>query len=105
MSPEWITALCALAALIGGGIWAGVTYFASKDYADALNKNFQELRKEFEELKELVTTYVSNEAYYRKHIEDQKVALEKSQTVMENVDGLFRNIDAKLNNGRLKVIN
>ncbi len=105
MTPEWITALCAMIALVGGGIWGGVTYFASKDYAHALNNNFKELKKEFEQLKDLVTTYISNEVYYRKHIEEQRQALEKSQVVMENVDGLFRDIDAKLKNGRLKVAN
>lgn len=104
MSPEWVTAIVAVIALVGGGIWAGVTYFASKDYADALERNLKELKKDFDELREILTSHMANEAYYRQHIEDQRVAIQANKNVMENVDGLFRDIDAKLKNGKLKVI-
>lgn len=104
MSPEWVTAIVAVIALVGGGIWAGVTYFASKDYADALERNFQALKKDFDELKDNLNTLMANEIYYRQHIEDQRVVIQANKNVLENVDGLFRDVQAKLNNGKLKVI-
>ena len=96
MTPEWITAAVAVIALVGGGIWTAVNYFASNRYADALEEGLKEIKREFGELKELVTTHISNETYYRMHIEEQKEMLKKYQETVENADLIFKQVDSKL---------
>lgn len=101
MTPEWITAIVAVIALVGGGIWAAVTYFASNRYAEALQQNVDELKKEFGQLKLMVETYISNVEYFKGQMQKKDEALEKNQATLENVDELFRTIDARLKDGTL----
>ena len=96
MTAEWLTVLLLALGLVGGGIWASVTYFASNKYADALNVSFKDIQNEFRELKESIKVFMANEVYYRKHIEEQKEVIRENYNTLKNVDDLFRTIKSRL---------
>jgi hypothetical protein len=95
---EIVVAVCAVLALVGGGIWATFTFFASKAYADALQSGLGDIKKEFDEFKEIVTTHMANEVFYRQQIE-------RRDKVIERAENIFNTVEDKLKSGQIRIVN
>lgn len=96
MSPEWITAGCALLALFGGGTWASVQFFATKDQTKALFDLIAKLQGEVNEIKIISQTAISNQEYYKMRMEDQNKLIERNDTLLRNMEPLMLKIAGKV---------
>lgn len=80
MSPEWITAICAVLLLVGGFCAWTLNHFTSKEYMVRVEKVVEKIQKDHEVL-------FSNQ-------EDDRQERREMRKVLADVDQLFRTLQA-----------